>query len=116
MIVIFIFVFSFNPIFSQKKKKNKDTQNLDHSIAGTLADLKKHRSQSRCSNSPENGSIVTSQSVNSVLSGGQPLNDLSIVSSQDMQNNPNAMMSKFSGITGEVVSDSTRSRKCCVVM
>lgn len=81
----------------------KDTQNVDTSIAGTLADLKKHRSQSRSSSSPENGSIGTNQI------------ELPVLLSPDSQS-PTITMSKFSGITGDVVGDSTKSRKCCVLM
>lgn len=79
-----------------------DTQNVDTSIAGTLADLKKHRSQTRSSTSPENGSIVTQNQI-----------ELPVLLSPDSQI---PTMTKFSGITGEVVGDSTKSRKCCVLM
>ncbi|XP_055705415.1 protein phosphatase 1 regulatory subunit 16A isoform X2 [Phlebotomus papatasi] len=87
---------------------------FDHSIAGTLADLKKHRAQSRSSGSPENGSILTTQSLTGAGStvGQSPAVELSLVSSPSLQSTP----AKFSGITGDVVSDSTRSRKCCVIM
>ncbi|XP_055693232.1 protein phosphatase 1 regulatory subunit 16A isoform X2 [Lutzomyia longipalpis] len=89
---------------------------FDHSIAGTLADLKKHRAQSRNSNSPENGSILTTQSLTGGTTcpggGASPAVELSLVSSPSLQTTP----AKFSGITGDVVSDSTRSRKCCVIM
>lgn len=74
---------------------------MDTSIAGTLADLKKHRSQSRSSSSPENGSITQNQI------------ELPVLLSPDSQS---PTMTKFSGITGEVVGDSTKSRKCCVLM
>ncbi|XP_059608857.1 protein phosphatase 1 regulatory subunit 16A isoform X2 [Phlebotomus argentipes] len=91
-----------------------DAHTVDHSIAGTLADLKKHRAQSRSSNSPENGSILTTQSLTGGAPGGasSPALELSLVSSPSLQSTP----AKFSGITGDVVSDSTRSRKCCVIM
>ncbi|GAB0095706.1 protein phosphatase 1 regulatory subunit 16A [Sergentomyia squamirostris] len=91
-----------------------DPQTVDHSITGTLADLKKHRAQSRNSNSPENGSILTTQSLAGAtgVAGQTPAVELSLVSSPSLQNSP----AKFSGITGDVVSDSTRSRKCCVIM
>uniref|UniRef100_A0A1B0CKV2 Protein phosphatase 1 regulatory subunit 16A n=1 Tax=Lutzomyia longipalpis TaxID=7200 RepID=A0A1B0CKV2_LUTLO len=89
---------------------------FDHSIAGTLADLKKHRAQSRNSNSPENGSILTTQSLTGGTTcpggGASPAVELSLVSSPSLQTTP----AKFSGITGDVVSDSTRSRKCCVII
>ncbi|XP_055693229.1 protein phosphatase 1 regulatory subunit 16A isoform X1 [Lutzomyia longipalpis] len=93
-----------------------DAHTVDHSIAGTLADLKKHRAQSRNSNSPENGSILTTQSLTGGTTcpggGASPAVELSLVSSPSLQTTP----AKFSGITGDVVSDSTRSRKCCVIM
>uniref|UniRef100_A0A1L8DND3 Protein phosphatase 1 regulatory subunit 16A n=1 Tax=Nyssomyia neivai TaxID=330878 RepID=A0A1L8DND3_9DIPT len=92
-----------------------DAHTVDHSIAGTLADLKKHRAQSRNSNSPENGSILTTQSLTGgpgCPGGTSPAVELSLVSSPSLQTSP----AKFSGITGDVVSDSTRSRKCCVIM
>lgn len=89
----------------------QDTQNIDNSIAGTLADLKKHRllsSKLRSSTSPENGSIGV-QSM--------PPIELSVVSTPDLQSPiKSSAMPKFSGITGDVVSDSTRSRKCCNLM
>ncbi|XP_055693234.1 protein phosphatase 1 regulatory subunit 16A isoform X3 [Lutzomyia longipalpis] len=85
-------------------------------LFGTLADLKKHRAQSRNSNSPENGSILTTQSLTGGTTcpggGASPAVELSLVSSPSLQTTP----AKFSGITGDVVSDSTRSRKCCVIM
>lgn len=83
-----------------------DTQNIDHSIAGTLAELKNHR-KSRSSTSPENGSVGTKS---------LPPIELSIVSTPELQSPNAATISKFSGITGDVVSDSTRSRKCCNLM
>lgn len=66
--------------------------------------MKKHRSQSRSSSSPENGSIGTQNQI-----------ELPVLLSPDLQS-PTVTMSKFSGITGEVVGDSTKSRKCCVLM
>ncbi|XP_058463564.1 protein phosphatase 1 regulatory subunit 16A-like isoform X4 [Malaya genurostris] len=127
---------------------------VDPSVAGTLADLKKHRSQNRSSVSPENGSLLSAQSLGSLTgngTGGQPL-ELSLVSSSDHHfqqqhhgnggekstvstlsnatgngtvamagivgpdGTPSGTLNKFSGNTSEVVSDSTRSRRCCVVM
>ncbi|EAT47278.1 AAEL001539-PA, partial [Aedes aegypti] len=135
-------------------------------LVGTLADLKKHRSQNRSSVSPENGSLLSAQSLGSLTTGpnGQPL-ELSLVStttSSDHQysslhgngngslmsasgidkgggistvssgngslvmsaaatagsdaGTPSGTLNKFSGNTSDVVSDSTRSRRCCVVM
>ncbi|XP_052892051.1 protein phosphatase 1 regulatory subunit 12B-like isoform X1 [Anopheles moucheti] len=152
---------------------------VDPSVAGTLADLKKHRSQNRSSVSPENGSLLsgTAPSLAGSIgngggtttpngaSSGTPL-ELSLVSN-DLQHHhhhhlhhpqhasphlnnrhqqqhygdgsvigtgngslhgsvaaigeseagtPGGTLSKFSGNTSDVVSDSTRSRRCCVVM
>ncbi|XP_052869277.1 protein phosphatase 1 regulatory subunit 16A [Anopheles cruzii] len=160
---------------------------VDPSVAGTLADLKKHRSQNRSSVSPENGSLLsgTAPSLAGSLSNGAgggtttpngtstagagttPL-ELSLVSNdlhhhhhqlhhsphlnhrqhqqQQQQQHydggvigtgtgngslhggsvaatgeseagtPGGTLSKFSGNTSDVVSDSTRSRRCCVLM
>ncbi|XP_049539778.1 protein phosphatase 1 regulatory subunit 12B-like [Anopheles darlingi] len=164
---------------------------VDPSVAGTLADLKKHRSQNRSSVSPENGSLLsgTAPSLTGSLSNGAgngtmtPTNgammggagssgtpvELSLVSNdlhhhhhqlhhsphlahhrtaqqQHQQQHydgsvigtgtgngslhggslattgesepgtPGGTLSKFSGNTSDVVSDSTRSRRCCVLM
>ncbi|XP_050097789.1 protein phosphatase 1 regulatory subunit 12B-like isoform X2 [Anopheles aquasalis] len=161
-------------------------------LVGTLADLKKHRSQNRSSVSPENGSLLsgTAPSLTGSLSNGgagngsmtPPTNgtmmgggtsgtpvELSLVSNdlhhhhhqlqhhsphlahhragQQQQQHydgsvigtgtgngslhggsslvttgesepgtPGGTLSKFSGNTSDVVSDSTRSRRCCVLM
>ncbi|XP_058115866.1 protein phosphatase 1 regulatory subunit 12B-like isoform X2 [Anopheles ziemanni] len=153
-------------------------------LVGTLADLKKHRSQNRSSVSPENGSLLSgtapslsgsigngggSASPNGGGGSGTPL-ELSLVSNdlhhhhhhlhhphasphlnnhrtqhqQQQQSHyadgsvigtgngslhgsvaaigeseggtPGGTLSKFSGNTSDVVSDSTRSRRCCVLM
>ncbi|XP_065085514.1 protein phosphatase 1 regulatory subunit 16A-like [Ochlerotatus camptorhynchus] len=139
---------------------------VDPSVAGTLADLKKHRSQNRSSVSPDNGSLLSAQSLGSLTTGanGQPL-ELSLVSGTAAtaaadhlhsyphgngngslvggggggdksgistlssatgngslvmaaggDGTPSGTLNKFSGNTSDVVSDSTRSRRCCVVM
>ncbi|KXJ73870.1 hypothetical protein RP20_CCG014830 [Aedes albopictus] len=148
---------------------NTNTNNSS-TTNGTLADLKKHRSQNRSSVSPENGSLLSAQSLGSLTTGpnGQPL-ELSLVSTtassdhpySSLQGNgngslvidksagistvsssgngslvmgggtaatavatvggtetgtPSGTLNKFSGNTSDVVSDSTRSRRCCVVM
>ncbi|XP_061510045.1 protein phosphatase 1 regulatory subunit 12B isoform X6 [Anopheles gambiae] len=147
---------------------------------GTLADLKKHRSQNRSSVSPENGSLLSGTApslAGSIGNGGSttpngangatPV-ELSLVSNELQQHHhhhlhhpqhasphlnsrqqqqqqhyygdgsvngtgngslhgsvaigeseagtPGGTLSKFSGNTSDVVSDSTRSRRCCVVM
>ncbi|XP_040170713.1 protein phosphatase 1 regulatory subunit 16A isoform X4 [Anopheles arabiensis] len=146
---------------------------------GTLADLKKHRSQNRSSVSPENGSLLSGTApslAGSIGNGGSttpngangatPV-ELSLVSNELQQQQhhhhhlhhpqhasphlnsrqqqhyygdgsvngtgngslhgsvavgeseagtPGGTLSKFSGNTSDVVSDSTRSRRCCVVM
>ncbi|XP_061510023.1 protein phosphatase 1 regulatory subunit 12B isoform X2 [Anopheles gambiae] len=149
-------------------------------LVGTLADLKKHRSQNRSSVSPENGSLLSGTApslAGSIGNGGSttpngangatPV-ELSLVSNELQQHHhhhlhhpqhasphlnsrqqqqqqhyygdgsvngtgngslhgsvaigeseagtPGGTLSKFSGNTSDVVSDSTRSRRCCVVM
>lgn len=108
-----------------------DTHNVDQSHAGTtLANLKKQRAQSRNSATiSENGSLIGAPqsitSTNSLCSGvggistgaGQSM-EMSLLSSTNdlMHTDPNATITKFSGVTSDVVSDSTRSRRCCIVM
>ncbi|XP_038108170.1 protein phosphatase 1 regulatory inhibitor subunit 16B isoform X2 [Culex quinquefasciatus] len=116
-------------------------------LVGTLADLKKHRSQNRSSVSPENGSLLSAQGL-TTNGNGQPL-ELSLVSTGTSDHylahgngeksaistlssatgngvlaadggtavhTPSGTLNKFSGNTSDVVSDSTRSRRCCVLM
>jgi hypothetical protein len=77
----------------------------EQSVTGTLADLKKHRSQSRSSSSPENCSILTTQSSMAPV-------ELAVIS-QTRTDQPTV---KFSGNTSDIINDSTKSRRCCVVM
>lgn len=108
-----------------------DTHNLDQSHAGTtLANLKKQRAQSRNSGTSENGSLMggAPQSINSSIIGtgnggaagtssGVQSMELSLLSStNDLSESTVPTITKFSGVTSDVVSDSTRSRRCCVVM
>uniref|UniRef100_A0A0K8TKJ2 Protein phosphatase 1 regulatory subunit 16A n=1 Tax=Tabanus bromius TaxID=304241 RepID=A0A0K8TKJ2_TABBR len=110
-------------IFSATKENGKinvqvtvlvDTHNLDNALSGTtLANLKKQRSQSRTSTVSENGSVIAATS-HSISSGST--NELAVVSSTtgtDMQPTP---IIKLSGVTSDVVNDSTKSKKCCVLM
>ncbi|XP_063704501.1 protein phosphatase 1 regulatory subunit 16A isoform X1 [Culicoides brevitarsis] len=106
-------------------KKNNQI-GFDELNAGTLADLKKHRSQSRSSASPENGSLVTAASannLNSILTTPTPatLNgdvmELGGLRSSGMPGGDiSQRIPKFTGTPGDVVEDSTRSRRCCVIM
>ncbi|XP_022830059.1 protein phosphatase 1 regulatory subunit 16A isoform X4 [Spodoptera litura] len=83
--------------------------------AGTLADLKKQRSQIRTNGSPVESSLTSTNN--------HSLNSLSEVSKADMpvQLNPlslspsAASVPRFSGNTSDVVGD-TRSRRCCIIM
>ncbi|XP_041780909.1 protein phosphatase 1 regulatory subunit 12B-like isoform X3 [Anopheles merus] len=165
-----------SPTLNQYDRRSPD----DPSVAGTLADLKKHRSQNRSSVSPENGSLLSGTApslAGSIGNGGSttpngangatPV-ELSLVSNELQQQQhhhhhlhhpqhasphlnsrqqqqhyygdgsvngtgngslhgsvavgeseagtPGGTLSKFSGNTSDVVSDSTRSRRCCVVM
>lgn len=128
-------------------------------ITGTLADLKKHRAQSRftqgaITNGNGNGSLTPSEVIAATtttngggsivaatttttngyddmdgqVTGKIPI-ELSLISTEDhYQSNGSAGggsgtvnlgngSTKFSGIiTGDVVSDSTRSKRCCIVM
>lgn len=82
---------------------------------GTLADLKKQRSQIRTNGSPVESSLTSTNN--------HSMNSLSEVSKQDMpvQLNPliispsSGTVPRFSGNTSEVVGD-TRSRRCCIIM
>lgn len=141
-------------------------------IPGTLADLKKHRAQSRFTQGAitnGNGSLTPSEVIAATTNGGGSIVtatstangfgdeldgnsnkipiELSLISADEhyqqqqpqqqvqgslsnTSSNNNMMMNggngavslsngstKFSGIiTGDVVSDSTRSKRCCVVM
>lgn len=109
-----------------------DTHNSDQSHAGTtLANLKKQRAQSRNSGTSENGSLMggAPQSISSSIIGtgnggsatgtnsGVQSMELSLLSStNDLSESTAPTITKFSGVTSDVVSDSTRSRRCCVVM
>lgn len=102
------------------------SHNLYRSFPGTtLANLKKQRAQSRsCSvggaaSNPlslENGSVSiamqTMNSCNSLVDSNPQSLELSMTNSEMEL----AEVTKFSGITGDVVSDTTRSRRCCIVM
>lgn len=88
----------------------QDTHNLDNALSGTtLANLKKQRAQSRSSTTSENGSLIGGSTIASNLIGGhgQPIMELT---------DQPPKITKFSGVTSDVVSDSTRSRRCCTVM
>lgn len=98
-----------------------DTHKLDQSLAGTtLANLKKQRAQSRTSGSSENGSLITTtsqsaHSCNSLVGSNPQSMDLSLLSAtNDVRETPT--ITKFSGVTSDLVSDSTRSRRCCIIM
>lgn len=88
--------------------KFQDTHNLDNSLSGTtLANLKKQRAQSRSSTTSENGSLIGNPTIASNLISGQPMMEL---------NDQTPKITKFSGVTSDVVSDSTSSRRCCIMM
>lgn len=89
--------------------KFQDTHNLDNSLSGTtLANLKKQRAQSRSSTTSENGSLIGgNQTIASTLLSGQPMLELT---------DQTPKITKFSGVTSDVVSDSTSSRRCCTIM
>lgn len=153
---------------------NANSPNLDDKssssspIVGTLADLKKHRAQTRLTTAGSdnvlataNGSIVTaaaaaagtaspnqhhhSSSTAELTLGGKhnsgdsasnhssiPI-ELSLISASSTEYTKlgggsigtaataeqleiNGAPTKFCGVTGDVVSDSTRSKRCCIVM
>ncbi|KAG4066558.1 hypothetical protein HA402_007194 [Bradysia odoriphaga] len=88
-----------------------DTHNLDNSLSGTtLANLKKQRAQSRSSTTSENGSLIGNPTIASSLMSGQPMMELNELNDQTPK------ITKFSGVTSDVVSDSTSSRRCCTIM
>lgn len=112
-----------------------DTHNVDQSHAGTtLANLKKQRAQSRNSAvASENGSLIATPSIamattnSGMCNTGSTLARNSLGPSMEMSflsSSTNDLMhvestptiTKFSGVTSDVVSDSTRSRRCCIVM
>ncbi|XP_053606357.1 protein phosphatase 1 regulatory subunit 16A isoform X1 [Plodia interpunctella] len=83
--------------------------------AGTLADLKKQRSQIRTNGSPVENSLASTNN--------HSINSIPEVSKQDMpvQLNPltlspsSGAVPRFTGNTSEVVGD-TRSHRCCIIM
>lgn len=97
-----------------------------------MANLKKQRAQSRNSGTLDNGSLLSAAppsitSTNSlcnatqnyVRSSGASSMDMSLLSASTndiLTTGPNHSITKFSGVTSDVVSDSTRSRRCCIVM
>lgn len=97
-----------------------------------MANLKKQRAQSRNSGTLDNGSLLGAPpsitSTNSLCTpapnfpnrnSGASSMDMSLLSAStnDILNvGPNQSITKFSGVTSDVVSDSTRSRRCCIVM
>lgn len=114
----------------------EDTTNhhLENAYTGaTLANLKKQRSQSRSSALNENGSVVGAANNNegspsvpnnlalgtgtfdSMTNNSSSLMDFSQTTSDLSSSSPPSVI-KFSGITGDVVSDSTGSKKCCIIM
>ncbi|XP_063704503.1 protein phosphatase 1 regulatory subunit 16A isoform X2 [Culicoides brevitarsis] len=113
-------------VFSTSSNENGKINVQVTVLFGTLADLKKHRSQSRSSASPENGSLVTAASannLNSILTTPTPatLNgdvmELGGLRSSGMPGGDiSQRIPKFTGTPGDVVEDSTRSRRCCVIM
>lgn len=118
--------------FTKTNNTHVDTHNVDQSHAGTtLANLKKQRAQSRNSAVSENGSLIATPSIttatNSLCNTGSdmarnslgPSTEMSFLSTSTndlMHVGPSPTITKFSGVTSDVVSDSTRSRRCCVVM
>lgn len=116
----------------KRKQNNELTIDTNQSHAGTtLANLKKQRAQSRNSGTLENGSLIgappsitsTNSQCNAIpnfpRNSGASSMDMSLlsVSTNDiLTTGPNQSITKFSGVTSDVVSDSTRSRRCCIVM
>lgn len=85
---------------------------MDHSLSGTtLANLKKQRAQSRTSNASENGTVVTGGNG---INANYPIQPMELSLTSNELQTPS--ITKFSGVTSDVVSDSTRSRRCCSVM
>ncbi|XP_048487563.1 protein phosphatase 1 regulatory subunit 16A isoform X2 [Plutella xylostella] len=82
---------------------------------GTLADLKKQRSQIRTNGSPVESS-VTSTNGNSINSIPENLPEAMPVQQNPLTLSPSSgTVPRFSGHTSDVVGD-TRSRRCCIVM
>ncbi|KAI5637121.1 protein phosphatase 1 regulatory inhibitor subunit 16B [Phthorimaea operculella] len=83
--------------------------------AGTLADLKKQRAQIRTNGSPVESSIASTNnhSLNSIpeVTKDMPvqLNPLSLSPSS-------GVVPRFSGNTSDVVGDTGKSHRCCIIM
>uniref|UniRef100_A0A336KRN3 Protein phosphatase 1 regulatory subunit 16A n=1 Tax=Culicoides sonorensis TaxID=179676 RepID=A0A336KRN3_CULSO len=111
-------------VFSTSSNENGKINVQVTVLFGTLADLKKHRSQSRSSTSPENGSLLTATStsnLNSILTPtpatmNGDIMELGGLKSSGMPGDTSQRIPKFTGTPGDVVEDSTRSRRCCVIM
>lgn len=100
----------------QKPQSSTDTHNLDQSLAGTtLANLKKQRAQSRTSTS-DNGPLVSSSKTSTGNPSGNVTNGIATTATSGLATEVSAPpVIKFSGVTSDVVSDST-SRRCCCIM
>ncbi|XP_061714981.1 protein phosphatase 1 regulatory subunit 16A isoform X3 [Cydia pomonella] len=105
-----------NGIRKAPEGQDNDTLKNEDAIDGTLADLKKQRSQIRTNGSPVENSLTSTNnhSITSLPEGvGQEalpvqLNPLSL--------SPSAgAVPRFAGHTSDVVGD-TRSRRCCIIM
>ncbi|CAK1586033.1 unnamed protein product [Parnassius mnemosyne] len=83
--------------------------------AGTLADLKKQRSQIRTNGSPVENSLnsTNNHSLNS-LPEGVTKQEPSAQKNQAVQSS-NSTVTRFSGHTSEIVGD-TKSHRCCIIM
>lgn len=100
-----------------------------------MANLKKQRAQSRSSANSETGSIIGTPSLNNISTTTTPASldnntttsssqnhnqmngessELSLLSNNNLEIAPT--ITKFSGVTSDVVSDSTRTRRCCIIM
>lgn len=102
---------------------------LDHSIGGasatasaanstTLANLKKQRALNRSSSALENGTILGPASLEmDTHSNGLQSNDFKVFKDPMKPETTNSKVTKFSGVTSDIVSDSTdSSRRCCSIM
>ncbi|XP_031640408.1 protein phosphatase 1 regulatory subunit 16A isoform X2 [Contarinia nasturtii] len=105
-------------IFSASNDNGKINVQVTVLVGTTLANLKKQRAQSRNSAVSENGSLIA-PSITTAANSIGPSMEMSFLSSSTnelMHDESAATITKFSGVTSDVVSDSTRSRRCCIVM
>lgn len=106
---------SSQPLLLQLPHQKYATQISYSNIPGTLADLKKQRSQIRTNGSPVENSLTSTNnhSLNSIpdVAKEMPvqLNPLTLSPSS-------GKVPRFTGNTSDVVGDTRSSHRCCIIM